>query len=70
MGEDTAIEVRMDHVETRLDKHEDVHRDHLARHDKLWKAIDAVGKRPPAWVSAVIGALGVIIGWLTHMALS
>lgn len=61
MGEETAIGVRMDHAEVRLDKHEDVHQ-------RLYEGLDKLGKRPPNWVMPVVGILTAAIGWLIHAA--
>lgn len=61
MSENTALGVRMDHAEVRLDKHEDVHQ-------RLFEGLDKVGKRPPVWVMPIVGILTAAIGWLLHMA--
>lgn len=52
----SAMEVRMNHAEDRLEKHE--------------KAIDRIGQRPPVWVTPVIGALMAVCGWFAHMVIS
>ena len=63
MHENTAIEVRMDHAETRLDKHEDVHQ-------RLYDGIDRLHKRPPVWATAVIGVLTAAVGWLAAVTIT
>lgn len=56
MVENTALGVRMDHAEVRLDKHEDVHQ-------RLFEGLSKIEKRPPVWATAVIGILMAVCGW-------
>ncbi len=63
MGESTAIEVRMEHVEDGLSELKGIH---IIDTDKLWKAIDNIRQRPPVWVIVVMTMLGTACGWFAH----
>jgi len=60
---DSAIEVRVGHVEDKLEKHEEVHL-------RLYDAIDALKQRPPVWVMLALASVTTICGWLLHAATS
>ncbi len=63
MGESTAIEVRMEHVEDGLSELKTVHRIDT---DKLWKAVENIRQRPPTWTAIAMTILGAACGWFAH----
>lgn len=60
MNEKTAMEVRMDFVESGILS---IKKLHSVDTDKLWKAIDNIRQRPPVWATVVMTLLGVACGW-------